>query len=113
MNPIRRATLRERSKPALSATLIYWLSLTLVFSVVGLLKEERLGLRDFLFVSGICLAGALLFGFVVSFFHPLMAPPSPPEGHDGEEGLGVPAWLIPPAPVLGAKAFQDLNEPTA
>lgn len=113
MNPIRRATIRERSKAAIVAGLIYWFGMTLAFWFFSVLKGAPFGPKDFLFVTGVCLAGAMLFGFAMSFFHPLMAPPSPPDGHDGEEGLGVPARLIPPAPVLGAKAFQDLNEPTA
>ena len=113
MNPIRRANLRERSKVALKAGLVYWIAMTLVFCVFGILKGALLGPRFFLGIAGICLAGAILFGLVTSFFQPLMAFPSPPDEDDGEEELGVPARLIPPSPVLGAQAFPDLNEPTA
>ena len=113
MNPIRRATIREKGKAALKAGIIYWLGMSLLFLVFSLLNGSLLRPKDFLFVTGICLAGAILFGFAMSFFQPLMAPPSPPDGDDGDEELGVPARLIPPSPVLGAKAFQDLNEPTA
>ena len=49
-------------------------------------------------------------GFAAVFMLPSHAPPQPED--DGDAEAGVPARLVPPSPVLSAKALPESNEIT-
>ena len=65
--------------------------------------------HDVFIVSGLCLAGAFLFGAAMSLRDPMIDPLTI-DFDDGEDDLGIPARLIPPSPVLGGRAFPESDE---
>jgi hypothetical protein len=112
MQFIHRTNAHERIKIGLFAGLIFWGVMSLCLFAYFLPTERNLEPYDLFIVSGMSLAAAILFGAAMSLRRPMLPPPHA-ESDDGEEGLGVPARLIPPSPVLGAKAFPESNEKEA
>ncbi len=109
MKFIRRASARERIKTVMIAGSIYGAGIAVASLAIALSDRGRLAVADLLLGAGASLVGAIVFGAAMALFHPLMAPPAA-DPDDGEEGLGVPARLIPPSPVLSAKAFPESDE---
>ena len=112
MKFIHRANVHGRIKTALFAGFVFWTGMTSTMSAYFSFTKPALEPRHFLIVSGLSLVAAILFGAAMSLRRPAIFPPSP-EFDDGEDGLGVVARLIPPSPVLGARAFPESNEPNA
>lgn len=112
MKFIYRTILHGRIKSALFASFVFWAGMTLTMSAYLLAATWVLAVRDFLIISGLSLAAAILFGVAMSLRRPAIF--SADAGFDdGEDGLGVVARLIPPSPVLGARAFPRSNETDA
>lgn len=109
MKFLYRAVVHGRIKTSLFAGFVFWVGTSLILSIYFLPTKPVLELRDFLIVPGVSLVGAFLFGVAMSLRRPMILPPRS-QFDDGEEGLGVPARLIPPAPVLGARAFPEADE---
>ena len=112
MKFIHRANVPGRVKTALFAGLVFWAAMTLLMPAYFLLMKEAPVPRDFLVVPAVNLVAAILFGAAMSLRHPMI--PRPGAGFDDEgEGLGVTARLIPPSPVLGARAFPESHREEA
>jgi hypothetical protein len=107
-----RANAHQRRETFRFAVPVFWVVMTLVSFAIVLSEKQNLRPWDFLVLAGMGLVGALLFGAVVSVLQPSIALPNLGLD-DGEDGLGIPSRLIPPSPVLGARAFPDSDEENA